>query len=360
MKPVLHVITTICRGGAENQLLTLIREQVSTGRKVNLIFLKDQPELMGELRQMGVEVHSEFSLLSPLAQVLSIRRFLKGKDVLVHGHLPRAELIAALAKRRNVLVVTRHNAEKFFPSAPKFLSSALSRYVIKRSKAIIAISQSVSDFLHENEELPKHVAPVVIYYGYRSNSEHADLWKLRESLNIPLEATVIGTVARLTTQKDLPTLLRAFASLKSNHNLRLLMVGDGPLRDELKSMAIELDIRDQVIWAGRTDKVFAHLNLMNIFVLTSTYEGFGLVLLEALEAHLPVIASNVSAIPEVLGPSYPGLVEPGNYQAFAEKIAQFILLDSVEKERIVNTGQSRLAFFSAVKMRQKIDEVYAS
>ena len=360
MKPVLHVITTICRGGAENQLLTLIREQVSTGRKVNLIFLKGQPELMGELRQMGVEVHPEFSLLSPFAQVLSIRGFLKGKDVLVHGHLPRAELIAALAKRRNVLVVTRHNAEKFFPSAPKFLSSALSRFVIKRSNAIIAISQSVSDFLHENRELPKDVEPVVIYYGYQSNSEHADLRKLRESFNIPLEATVIGTVARLTTQKDIPTLLRAFASLKSNDNLRLLMVGDGPLRDELKSMAIELGICDQVIWAGRTDKVFAHLNLMDIFVLTSTYEGFGLVLLEALEAHLPVIASNVSAIPEVLGPSYPGLVEPGNYQAFAEKITEFNLLDSVEKERIENTGQSRLAFFSAVKMRQKIDEVYAS
>jgi glycosyltransferase involved in cell wall biosynthesis len=360
VKPVLHVITTICRGGAENQLLTLIREQVSTGRKVELIFLKDQPELLGELCQMGVEVHSEFSMLSPLAQLVSIRRFLKGKEVLIHGHLPRAELIAALSKGGNALVVTRHNAEKFFPSAPKFLSSALSRYVIRRSNAIIAISQSVSDFLHENKELPKNVKPAVVYYGYQSNSQHADLKKLRESLNIPLGAIVIGTVARLTTQKDLPTLLHAFASLKSNENLRLLMVGDGPLRDELKSMAIELDIRDQVIWAGRTDKVFAHLNLMDIFVLTSTYEGFGLVLLEALEAHLPVIASNVSAVPEVLGPNYPGLVEPGNSQAFAEKITEFILLDSVDKERIENTGQSRLAFFSAVKMRQKIDEVYAS
>jgi glycosyltransferase involved in cell wall biosynthesis len=360
VKPVLHVITTICRGGAENQLLTLIREQVSTGRKVELIFLKDQPELLGELCQMGVEVHSEFSMLSPLAQLVSIRRFLKGKEVLIHGHLPRAELIAALSKGGNALVVTRHNAEKFFPSAPKFLSSALSRYVIRRSNAIIAISQSVSDFLHENKELPKNVKPAVVYYGYQSNSQHADLKKLRESLNIPLGAIVIGTVARLTTQKDLPTLLHAFASLKSNENLRLLMVGDGPLRDELKSMAIELDIRDQVIWAGRTDKVFAHLNLMDIFVLTSTYEGFGLVLLEALEAHLPVIASNVSAVPEVLGPNYPGLVEPGNSQAFAEKITEFILLDSVDKERIENTGQSRLEFFSAVKMRQKIDEVYAS
>ncbi len=360
MKPVLHVITTICRGGAENQLLTLIREQIATGRKVSLIFLKDQPELLGELRQIGVEVHSQFSRLSPLAQIVSIRRFLKGKEVLVHGHLPRAELIAALAKRGNALVVTRHNAEKFFPSAPKFLSSALSRYVVKRSNTIIAISQSVSDFLYENKELPREVKPVVIYYGYYSNSRNVDLVELRESLDIPLGVLVIGTVARLTAQKDLPTLLRAFSLLESRKNLRLLIVGDGPLKDELKSMAIKLDIRDQVIWAGRTDNVFAHLSLMDIFVLSSTYEGFGLVLLEALEAHLPIIASNVSAIPEVLGLNYPGLVEPKNYRAFADKISEFMTHENTDKERIKDIGQSRLEFFSAANMRQKIDDVYAS
>lgn len=360
MIPVLHVITTICRGGAENQLLTLIREQINNGRKVSLIFLKDKPELLEVLNKMGVEVHSEFAGLSPLAQVLKIRLFLNKKEILVHGHLPRAELISALARGNNSLVVTRHNAEKFFPLAPGFLSSALSRYVVRRSKSVIAISQSVARFLEEQRELPKNVRPEVIYYGYTPNSRARGIAELRASLRIPVGAQVVGTVARLTAQKDIPTLLRAFSELKSDGNLMLLIVGDGPLRDELHQMARSLGIWEHVIWAGRTDKVFAHLCLMDVFVLTSTYEGFGLVLLEALEAHLPVIASNVSAIPEVLGLSYPGLVEPGNYRAFAEKISEFILQDSVDKEGIKNTGQNRLAFFSAVKMRQKIDEVYAS
>ncbi len=358
MIPVFHVITTICRGGAENQLLTLIREQINIGRKVSLIFLKDKPELLQTLNRMGVEVHSEFAGLSPFAQVLRIRKFLRGKGVLIHGHLPRAELIAALAKGDNSLVVTRHNAEKFFPLAPSFLSSALSRYVIRKSKAVIAISESVSKFLDEQGELPNSVSPEVIYYGYTSNSQAVSVEKLRESLRIPLGAKVVGTVARLTPQKDIPTLLLAFSKLESDANLMLLIVGDGPLRDELQQMADRLEIQEQVIWAGRTDKVYDHLCLMDVFVLTSTYEGFGLVLLEALEARLPVIASNVSAIPEVLGQNYPGLVTPGSYPAFASKILDFLALDNETMTELEKIGRDRLAYFSALKMRQKVDEVY--
>jgi len=358
--PVLHVITTICRGGAENQLVTLIKEQIDTGRKVSLIFLKDKPELLETLNQMGVEVHSEFAGISPLAQVLKIRRLLNGKKVLIHGHLPRAELISALARGNNSLVVTRHNAEKFFPLAPGFLSSALSRYVVKRSKAVIAISHSVAKFLDEQRELPNNVKPEVIYYGYTPNSRAMDTDKLRESLRIPLGAKVVGTVARLTLQKDIPTLLQAFSELKLDANLRLLIVGDGPLRDELQQMAYGLAIQEQVIWAGRTNNVYNHLCLMDVFVLTSTYEGFGLVLLEALEAKLPIVASNVSAIPEVLGQSYPGLVMSGSYRAFANRIAEFVELNNEKMTGLEKIGQDRLEYFSASKMRQKIDAIYAN
>ena len=360
MIPVLHVITTICRGGAENQLLTLIREQINNGRKVSLIFLKDKPELLEVLNKMGVEVHSEFAGLSPLAQVLKIRRFLNKKEILVHGHLPRAELISALARGNNSLVVTRHNAEKFFPLAPGFLSSALSRYVVRRSKSVIAISQSVARFLEEQRELPKNVRPEVIYYGYTPNSRARGIDELRASLRIPVGAKVVGTVARLTAQKDIPTLLRAFSELKSDANLMLLIVGDGPLRDELHQMARSLGIWEHVIWAGRTSNVYDHLCLMDVFALTSTYEGFGLVLLEALEARLPVVAGNISAIPEVLGQSYPGLVTPGSYQAFANKISEFLGFDDEKMSMLEKIGQDRLIYFSALKMRQKVDDIYVN
>lgn len=360
MKPVIHIITTICRGGAENQLLTLVREQVGSGRKVSLIFLKGTPELLPALIERGVVVHSEFADLPPVIQLIRIRKFLNGVDILVHAHLPRAELIAALAKGNHSLLVTRHNAEKFFPSAPILLSSALSRYVIGRSKAVIAISQAVSKFLYDYRELPDGISPLVVHYGYRQNSEHSKGRDLRERLQIPPNAKVIGTVARLTPQKDIPTLLRAFSLVKSDIDLRLLIVGDGPLRVELIQMAVELGIQKRVVWAGRTENVFGHLCLMHVFVLTSTYEGFGLVLLEALEAKLPVVASNISAIPEVLGDDYPGLVEPGDSGEFAKKILGFLEQGSTEKVRLEKFGQDRLDFFSAVKMRGNLDEVYGA
>ena len=358
MKPVLHVITTICRGGAENQLITLIKEQTNSGRKVSLIYLKGEPELLKLLNQMGVEVHSEYAGLSPLAQVIKIRRFLRDKELLIHGHLPRAELICSLAKGNNPLFLTRHNAEKFFPSAPKLISSMMSRFVIRKSRTVIAISQSVSKFLVEQKELPPNVGSEVVYYGFNSHNEVTNIEKLRESLGIPIGAKIVGTVARLTQQKDIPTLLRAYSQLNLDCNLRLLIVGDGPLRDELKILADELGIQEQVIWAGRTSDVFAHLCLMNVFVLTSTYEGFGLVLLEALEARLPIVASNTSAIPEVLGQEYPGLVTPKNYLEFARKISEFLEISGEEMANLQEIGRNRVAYFSADKMRQKIDEIY--
>lgn len=358
MNPVLHVITTICRGGAENQLIALIKEQATSGRKVSLIYLKGEPELLKLLNQMGVEVHSQYAGLSPLAQVIKIKHFLRDKELLIHGHLPRAELICALAKGNNPLFVTRHNAEKFFPAAPKFISSMLSRFVVRRSKTVIAISQSVSKFLEEQKELPPKVRSEVVYYGFTSHHEEINTGKLRESLRIPARAKIVGTVARLTDQKDIPTLLRAFSEINLDSDLRLLVVGDGPLRDELKKLAKELGIQEQVIWAGRTSDVFAHLCLMNVFVLTSTYEGFGLVLLEALEAQLPIVASNISAIPEVLGQEYPGLVTQRNHLEFALKISEFLELSGEKMTHLQEIGRDRLAYFSASKMRQKIDEIY--
>lgn len=358
MKPILHVITTICRGGAENQLITLIAEQIDSGRKVSLIYLKDTPELLNQLTQMGVEVHSEFAELTPLQQVFRLKKFLRSRKVLIHAHLPRAELISALSRGQNSLIITRHNAEKFFPKAPKFFSSLLSQYVVSNAKALIAISEAVSQFLLEQGEIPKNVKPEVVHYGYSKSGHTLSKVNMKELLGISSDVKVIGTVARLTTQKDIPILLRAFATLKLGINLKLLIVGSGSLQIELEKLAENLRIDDQIIWVGRTNNVFDYLFLMDVFVLTSRYEGFGLVLLEALEAQLPVVASNTSAIPEVLGLNYPGLVEPQDVNAFAKKISEFLRLDEVTRFELKTLGEKRLAVFSAKDMRLKIDRIY--
>ena len=358
MKQVIHVITTICRGGAENQLLTLIKEQRASGRQVSVLYLKGEPELKSEFEAIGARVHSQFSNISPLVQILRIRHFFASQDAIIHSHLPRAEIIASLARRKQRFIVTRHNSESFFPSAPNYISSLLSRLVIGRTNEVIAISYAVLEFMKINQEFSKHRIPKVVYYGYAVNRKVLETEGLRNFLGIPLNVKIVGTVARLAEQKDIPTLLHAFSMLYTTTELRLLIVGDGELRLELSDLSKRLGIDDKVIWVGRTEHVQNYLSLMDVFVLTSTYEGFGLVLLEALEYELPIVASNISAIPEVLGKTYPGLVPSRNIAGFTSRILEFLNQNSSEKLALQRLGQSRLEEFSAQKMRVSIDQIY--
>jgi glycosyltransferase involved in cell wall biosynthesis len=105
----------------------------------------------------------------------------------------------------------------------------------------------------------------------------------------------------------------------------LQIVGAGPLLEELKSLASNLGIQGSIAWLGQTSKIEAFYRTLDIFVLTSDYEGFGLVLLEAMDAGVPVIARNISAIPEVLGSDHPGLINSDDPSEFAARVAKLVL-----------------------------------
>jgi glycosyltransferase involved in cell wall biosynthesis len=105
----------------------------------------------------------------------------------------------------------------------------------------------------------------------------------------------------------------------------LQIVGVGPLLVELKSLASELGIQGSIVWLGQTPKIEDFYRTLDFFVLTSDYEGFGLVLLEAMNAGVPVIARNISAIPEVLGSDHPGLINSDDPSEFAARISKLAM-----------------------------------
>ena len=156
MKAVFHLITTINRGGAENQLLILVKEQIRQGFEVHIVFLKGEPELGSDFGKAGALVHPELARVSLLFQTFKFRKIIKGANAIVHAHLPRAELVALLTFTRFKFIASRHNAEPFFPGAPKIISNLLSRLVELRSERIIAISNAVRDFLVGRGEVSPH------------------------------------------------------------------------------------------------------------------------------------------------------------------------------------------------------------
>jgi glycosyltransferase involved in cell wall biosynthesis len=96
---------------------------------------------------------------------------------------------------------------------------------------------------------------------------------------------------------------------------------------------------------------------LDIFVLSSLYEGFGLVLLECMDAGVPILASNISAIPEVLGENFPGHAQPGNAHEFYKKLIE--LSNPLVRQRVLNLQNQRLAFFDAQNMCEKVIKTYS-
>jgi glycosyltransferase involved in cell wall biosynthesis len=352
LKQIFHVITTIKRGGAENQLLILVREQIKLGMQVHVVFLKGEPELEYEFTNMGAFVHHEVARSHLFFQTYALRKVVGKSKPIVHAHLPRAELISLFTPARFKLVTSRHNAEPFFPAAPKTISNLLSKLVEIRCFRIIAISEAVKVFLIERDEIRNIEKVEVVLYGYQPTCN-----SIKGNVNPSNTTHKLGTISRLTHQKDIPTLLHAFQIVhKDAPQATLNIVGSGPLESNLLEMCNRLGLKSSVNFLGRTSQIFNFLMDLDVFILTSRYEGFGMVLLEAMDAGVPIVASNNSAIPEVLGPNFPGLCETGNYQEFYNKILK--LNDPDYRKQVLSLQKKRLALFEADGMAQKINKIY--
>jgi glycosyltransferase involved in cell wall biosynthesis len=350
---VVHVITTIERGGAETQLLTLVNEQIRQGKRVRILYLKGAPALEGDLVAAGAEVISVLANRNPIFQLTHLKRVIGPDCHIVHCHLPRAELLAALVKVRPFLV-SRHNAEKFFPSAPSLVSRLLSKFVLARGFACIAISAAVRDFLYKENEVPRGKEVRLVHYGIdKSKFNSIDRQPFIES------QIKIGTISRLVPQKNLELLLAGFNQLcYSQPGATLQIVGKGILEKELKEFAAELNIESKLAWVNQISDVPGFFQKIDIFCLTSNYEGFGLVLLESMAAGVPIISKANDATVEVLGKDYPYLLWENNPGDLSKAISKLANDSEINKIRLRNF--ERLEKFTATRMEREISDIYNS
>ncbi|WP_207477567.1 glycosyltransferase [Arenibaculum pallidiluteum] len=343
---ILHVITTINRGGAENHLAELVRGQVKRGQDVAVAFLKGDGYWARTFEEMGVRVYP-LKLLhyGDIAPLRTLRRLIRELDPdIVHAHMPPAEVYARLAligDRHTRFVITKHNDEPFarLPG-----STRLARWTAARAARIIVISQAVERYFADRPWRLPSERMSVIPYGLDAEPfdtvGHDQVQALRQSWGVAEGVPVFGTVARLVRQKGLDVLLTAFARAcaELGPGARLVMVGSGPLEGELRAQADGLGVGSQVIWAGQRTDVPLHMKAFDAFALSSRWEGFGLVLLEAMAAARPVVASRVSAIPELVEDEVTGLlVPPEDPQRLAA--AMLRLRDPALRNRLGEAGR---------------------
>jgi glycosyltransferase involved in cell wall biosynthesis len=355
---ILHIITTIERGGAEKAVLTLAIAQKERGHEVTVAPLKGELDLLPIFRNHGIHILTHLKDKNPLRQVSLLRKIRDNYEV-VHAHLPRAELVARGALKQGLLVITRHNSEQFFPGAPKFLSSRISRSVTKKS-TVIAISNAVLVFLARNKELHSTARCSVIYYGYLPTEKKSSKSFEKSRSRLQNSVVNIGTISRLVPQKNLTLLLQLTHNLISRgHNVVTSIVGAGSQEFFLRKWVSDAGIEKSVRFLGKSDRISEFLQELDFFVLTSTYEGFGLVLLEACDNSVPIIASNISAIPEVLGSNHPGLFEVGSLESLLQ-VFEKLFNSKLLQTRVIREQRGRLELFSISNYVIKHDEVYSS
>ena len=342
---VVHVHRISGVGGSERHLLTLLPALADLGIDVSFIGLDDPtaaPEAFyRSLRVPYLRVASRAGVSPHL-----VRELRRARADIVHTHLVHADVHGPLASTR--LVSTKHNDDRFRSGVFRFAERAITR----RAARVICITETLRRFNVECVGLPAAKLEVV-HYGL---DELPAPWGPNPSDDVPPGVPVLLAVSRLVPQKGIDV---AVAALPKVADAVLVVLGEGPERAALEERARALGVADRVFFPGRAGDVVPWLRRAALFVHPARWEGFGLVLLEAMLASLPVVASRVSAIPEVVADGETGLlVEADDPDALAAAATR-LLDDGALARRLGDAGRARArAKFSVERMARQTLAVY--
>jgi glycosyltransferase involved in cell wall biosynthesis len=345
---VLHVHRIAGIGGSERHLLTLLPALAAQGVEPSFVGVLDADgggPFYAELRRSGIP----FTSVSPVGLPRAVAR---AAPDLVHTHLVHADVFGAFAAGRRPLVSTKHNDDPFRVGPFRFVERALAR----RAAALIAITEALARFQVERVGLPREKLTVV-RYGLDAPPL---AWSADAAPDVPREARVLLGLGRLVPQKGWDVALRAFATLRRRHPEALLAIlGEGPERERLERLRDDLGLGHTVALPGRTGDVAAWLERADLLVHPARWEGFGLVLLEAMLASRPVVASGVSAIPEIVVDGETGLLVPPDDAGALAAAVDRLLAEPELGRRLGAAGRARArSEFSVARMAAATAAVY--
>jgi glycosyltransferase involved in cell wall biosynthesis len=362
MKTVLHIAKMTGVAGTEKHLLTLLPGLKTRGLDPRLLILVEPSIPMdvyaAEMRAVGVPTEQ-----TPIHRDLDLSLFRRLRAYIqslrpdaVHTHLIHADMHGVIAARRAgvpKVFTTCHNDDPF---RKRWTVRRMQGFLWPRITRSIAISEWIRRHAIEVEGAPPEKI-VRIYHGIdvASLQRSPDVReRVRASWGVAPGEFVFGTVGRLIEQKGIGDALTTFRAVP---NARYVIAGDGPLRSELEAQAARDGLRERVSFLGWRADVAEVLAGFDAFVMPSRWEGFGLVVLEAMAAGLSVIATRVSALPEIVVDGVTGIVTTPRDSAAMGK-AMVELCENPERARELGRAglQRAKTEFSAARM---IDETVA-
>jgi glycosyltransferase involved in cell wall biosynthesis len=337
-------------GGSERHLLTLLPALADRGVDVSFVGLDDPAGAFDPFYRELTVPYERLAAPRDLDPALAFRlaRTLRSlRPDLVHTHLVHADVYGALAPGVRV-VSTKHNPDPFRAGSFRFAERALTL----RAARVIAISEAVRRFCVDRVGLPADKVEVV-HYGLDALPQP---WA--ENPPLELGSPLLLAVCRLEAQKGLETAVRALPELP---DATLLVLGEGPDRAALESLASSLGVRDRVLLPGRVGDVASLYERADVVVHPARWEGFGLAMLEAMLAARPVVAARAGSAPELVDDGVTGRLVGVDDSAALHGAVSSLLADPDRAAVMGAAGLERArAEFSVARMAERTLALYES
>lgn len=346
-QPVLHVIYSLDRGGAETLLSESVRSNPAShsdgGFPAKILCWHHEGELAEEIRAAGIDVTVLGRKSRPLWQlplilndlrqlIRTVTRTAKAHNArIIHGHLVDGAFIAVLAasaaKKRAVATIYSNHVIPMSlrpGSLKRYIWERITRYSFRRLDRVISISDDVTETLVENFGAPRDrvtVIPVSVAEVQPAVTNEA----AREMFNIAPDSFCMVTVGRLAPNKRHKTLISAVGLLRdAGRNVHLLVAGGGPEQDRLRAQIEQLGLENHVTLLGPYPDLSEPTAAADLFVTASLSEGVSLALLEAMSARVPILSTSCEGNRDLLANGRGHLVAEGDLKAFADGIAELM------------------------------------
>ena len=369
---ILHVITHLPIGGAQDNTLYTVElldkekydislccnldgELVERAKKVEAVKLFDIPFL-------GREV----SPYRDIRAFLSLYKLFKEEDfTIIHTHSSKAGLLARLAAGLNKTPIVIHTIHgfafnDFMNGLKKNFFIYLEKLLAKWTDVLITVSnlnkKKIIDLniAHENKIKNIYSGIDLSLFTNKRNDE------FRKELNLENDHLLLGSVGRLSNQKDPITMIEAFGIIsKPFPNAHLALVGDGELKGKILEKIDQLKLNDRIHLTGNKNNPWSVYHSMDLFIMSSIYEGLGRSITEALSCGVPVVCTDVEGVPEIVRDNITGiLVRPKDSNKLADAIIR-TLNDMETAKKMAEEGRRFVNDnFDVNKMVNDIDSLY--
>lgn len=367
-KRKIKVLETIRQGkigGGESHVLDLVEELDKSIYEPVVLAFTEGP-MIDKLKSMGIKtyvINTETPFdISKWHQVKQI--LIKEKIELVHAHGTRANSnVFWAAKQLDLPVVYTVHGWSFHPDQnplTRFLRIKGEEFLSKQANVTICVSDNNLRDALKQFNLPN---AAVIKYGINLKKFNPDnIYKnVRQDYGIAPNTTVVGYVARITTQKDPFTMMKAIAQVPPSLNVKFLVIGDGELKASMLNLAHELGIESRIIFSDFRQDVPDVLNAVDIYCLPSLWEGLPIGLLEAMAMKKAIVASAVDGTTEVIINEQNGfLVPPQSPDKLADALTRL-----VTNPELINTFGNKAyevmkEQFNVATMTRKVERIYTN